>query len=271
MIATITRGSSAMGLAQRLHRAGPRGGVVIGGSVPVWGATDGRKWARTLDRAASKRRDVPRPIWHCSLRAAPGDPRLSDQDWQAIAAQFVEEIGLPERLWWVAVRHDDDSVHIAVSRVSDTGELWAAKNDYAAAERACRAIEAEFGLLQVPSPPRTEGGRVRRPAGAKRPLETGLAVDIEGRSWRVAAGRHGQRAELLGQDGWRPVKGGLDVIRAALAARDAADQGGPHGGAPAPADAGSPGLTAKTTDGRVDDLEWPWRPPEDDVEEWVRG
>jgi hypothetical protein len=54
-----------------------------------------------------------KPVWHCSVRAAPGDRVLSDAEWGRVAAAVVERTGFaPEgddrAVRWVAVRHAAD-------------------------------------------------------------------------------------------------------------------------------------------------------------------
>ena len=51
------------------------------------------------------------PVWHCAVRAAPGDPELGDGAWLRIAAQIMDRTGLSrygeedEAVRWIAVRH----------------------------------------------------------------------------------------------------------------------------------------------------------------------
>lgn len=55
-----------------------------------------------------------RPVWHCSLRAAPGDKMLSDDDWAHIAGDVMHRTGLSpygqedDGVRWIAVRHGAD-------------------------------------------------------------------------------------------------------------------------------------------------------------------
>ena len=62
-------------------------------------------------QAALGERGYPRPVWHCSMRAAPGDRMLSDDEWAAIAHEVMHRTGLSpygqedEAVRWVAVRH----------------------------------------------------------------------------------------------------------------------------------------------------------------------
>lgn len=159
MIAAISRMGSAATLAQYLHgpgrnnehRYGGRpGGAVIAGTAGPHGLTDGMTWAKDFHRAAAGGSDrVRRPIWHCSLRAAPTDRIMTEREWRQIAAEFTEAMGI-EHLPWVAVRHGDDHIHLAVCRVADDGKVWTGSNDRRAAQQARAAIEKAHQLVEAP-------------------------------------------------------------------------------------------------------------------------
>ena len=158
MIAKITRGARSGDIAAYLHGPGKAnehrydresGGAVIGGNLGREGDRDGKRWAQDLRAAASMREDIKNPIWHTSLRSAPGDRRLSDAEWADAGQQMAEKMGYAEHPW-VMVRHGDDHVHIVTSRVSETGDVWHARQDYRQAQRAATDIEKEYGLSQAP-------------------------------------------------------------------------------------------------------------------------
>ena len=171
MIAKITRGERAGDIAAYLHGPGKAneheytvghvrrsGGIVIGGNLGREGHTDGASWAADLREAAGTRPDISKPIWQVSLRTAPGDRRLSDQQWQDAATIMAERMGYEEHPW-VMVRHGEDHVHIVVSRVSDTAQVWHARQDFRAAQSAATALEKHFDLIQAPR--QKAPGRVR--------------------------------------------------------------------------------------------------------------
>jgi hypothetical protein len=171
MIAKITRGERAGDIAAYLHGPGKAneheytvghvrrsGGIVIGGNLGREGHTDGASWAADLREAAGTRPDISKPIWQVSLRTAPGDRRLSDQQWQDAATIMAERMGYEEHPW-VIVRHGEDHVHIVVSRVSDTAQVWHARQDFRAAQSAATALEKHFDLIQAPR--QKAPGRVR--------------------------------------------------------------------------------------------------------------
>lgn len=162
MIAKITRGERSGDIAAYLHGPGKAneheytvgnvrhsGGMVIGGNLGREGHTDGASWAADLREAAGTRSDITKPIWQVSLRTAPGDRRLSDEQWRDAATIMAERMGYEEHPW-VMVRHGEDHVHIVVSRVSDTAQVWHARQDFRAAQSAATALEKQFGLIQAP-------------------------------------------------------------------------------------------------------------------------
>jgi len=67
------------------------------------------------DRAPAK------PVWHCAIRAAPGDPDSGDGAWMRIAAEIMDRIGLSQReeeyrgVRWVAVHHGQNHIHIVAT------------------------------------------------------------------------------------------------------------------------------------------------------------
>ncbi|WP_380176997.1 relaxase/mobilization nuclease domain-containing protein (plasmid) [Kineococcus sp. DHX-1] len=169
MIAKATRGSQARDLAAYLHGpgtkeehvyAGRAGGAVIGGNLGLEGSRDGTTWAALLNDAARMRRDIVDPIWHTSLRCAPGDRTLTDAEWAEAASLFGETMGFIDSPGadvdeqatqpWVVVRHGEDHVHLAVSRVGHDGRVWHARNDYRQAQAACALLEQTYGLQVAP-------------------------------------------------------------------------------------------------------------------------
>jgi len=157
VIASITRGKDAGALGVYLHGPGRHNehaynnrvhGMVIAGSVAVTDPTRPGQWVANMRRAYRGRDDVSRPVWQCSLRTAPEDRRLSDAEWADAAHTFAERLGF-EQHPWVAVRHADDHIHLAVSRVAHDGRVWQGRHDYRHAQTARRELEATFGLEQT--------------------------------------------------------------------------------------------------------------------------
>lgn len=164
MIGKISRGSRPGDIGRYLHGEGhlgehvyrdeqgreQPGGIVIGGNVAREGDTDERGWAADLRLAAQGRPDSQRPIWHASLRCAPGDRTLTDAEWRGAVQEIAERMGWAEHPH-VIVRHADDHVHVVMSRVDYEGRIWVGKNDARALQEARQGVEKRLGLVQVPS------------------------------------------------------------------------------------------------------------------------
>ncbi|MFD3661217.1 relaxase/mobilization nuclease domain-containing protein [Streptomyces sp. NPDC058659] len=106
-------------------------------------------------------------VWHCSIRAAPEDRRLTDDEWATIARRVLNATGIapaddPDACRWVAVRHADDHIHIVATKVR--GDLRPPRNwnDFLHADKELVAIEKEYGLRQVPRGDRTAAKRPTR-------------------------------------------------------------------------------------------------------------
>lgn len=127
-------------------------------------------------------------VWHCSIRAAPEDRGLSDEEWATIARRVLNATGIasagdPDACRWVAVRHADDHIHIVATKVR--GDLRPPRNwnDYLRADNELASIEKEYGLRQVLRGDRTaskrptraeqeKARRTRRPTTAREHLRT---------------------------------------------------------------------------------------------------
>ncbi|WP_300007388.1 hypothetical protein [Pseudonocardia sp.] len=91
-------------------------------------------------------------VWHCSARVAGGDRVLSDAEWAEVARDLLHGAGVAARddaggPRWVAVRHADDHIHIAVVLVrQDTGRRFWPSHDYPKLRQAARDVEQRLGL-----------------------------------------------------------------------------------------------------------------------------
>ena len=164
MIGKISRGSRPGDIGRYLHGEGHLGehvyrderdrerpgGIVIGGNLAREGDTDERGWAADLRLAAQGRPDSQRPIWHASLRCAPGDRTLTDAEWRGAVEEIAQRMGWAEHPH-VIVRHADDHVHVVMSRVGFDGAIWRGQNDARRLQEARQSVEKRLGLEQVPT------------------------------------------------------------------------------------------------------------------------
>jgi hypothetical protein len=94
-------------------------------------------------------------LWHCIVRAQPGDRALSDRQWAQAAVVIMDRTGLGPRgdrrsVRWVAARHGRDHIHVVAALVRQDGAaLPAGAGAAALAQGACRAARDSFGLRRA--------------------------------------------------------------------------------------------------------------------------
>jgi hypothetical protein len=102
-----------------------------------------------------------RPVWHCVMRAAPGDRLLSDDEWAQVAHDVMHRTGLSpdgqedDAVRWIAVRHGDDHIHIVAMLARQDGRRPRLSNDRYRVREACRAAEERYGLRRTAPGDRT--------------------------------------------------------------------------------------------------------------------
>ncbi|MFJ6696505.1 relaxase/mobilization nuclease domain-containing protein [Streptomyces sp. NPDC091272] len=106
-------------------------------------------------------------VWHCSIRAAPEDPVLTDEQWATIARRVLNATGIapagdPDACRWVAVRHAEDHIHIVATKVRADLRPPRNWNDFLRADKELVAVEKDYGLRQVPRGDRSAAKRPTR-------------------------------------------------------------------------------------------------------------
>ncbi|MDT3397628.1 relaxase/mobilization nuclease domain-containing protein [Streptomyces sp. B1866] len=99
----------------------------------------------------TKRRET---VWHCSVRADPGDRHLTDVEWADIARRILHATSIApdgdtKACRWVAVRHAEDHIHIAATLVRQDGRLARRDFDFTRAQAEARRIEHHYGLRRL--------------------------------------------------------------------------------------------------------------------------
>ncbi|MFC8681510.1 relaxase/mobilization nuclease domain-containing protein [Microbacterium ureisolvens] len=128
----------------------------------------------------------------CDLRrfhTAPADatPRLPDEQWAAIANDFVAGMGFDDNegtkapCRWVAIRHGlsragNDHIHIAVNLVREDGTKASTHNDFQRAQSVTRALEVKYGLEQLESVKAERSTRGYSPAEQARVEATAACI-----------------------------------------------------------------------------------------------
>jgi hypothetical protein len=140
---------------------------------------DGRRDFRRLigllsqPHAAMGAWGLARPVWHCSMRSAPEDKMLSDDEWAQIACDVMHRTGLSpfgqedDAVRWVAIRHGDDHIHIVAMLARQDGRHPRVRNDRYRVREACLATEHRYGLRRTAPGDRTAAWRPARAESEK--------------------------------------------------------------------------------------------------------
>ena len=131
-----------------------------------------------------------KPVWHCSMRAAPEDRMLSDAEWAQIAQDVMHRTGLCPRgdeddaVRWIAIRHGPDHIHLVAMLARQDRTRPRIVNERYRVRDVCIAAERRYGLRSTAPADRTAA---RRPTRA----ETGKAArQHRGEPSRLTLRRH---------------------------------------------------------------------------------
>ncbi|MDP9419485.1 MAG: relaxase/mobilization nuclease domain-containing protein, partial [Actinomycetota bacterium] len=185
MIGKVLRGKNVGGLIWYLYGPGKANVHVDPHLVAAWddplrleppttaqGKRDFRPLIEKLNTPLAGAGAPKEHVWHVPLRAAPSDRRLSDDEWAEVVAEVLDRTGLAKRgddggCRWVAVRHADDHVHLAVTLARQDGHRASLHNDYYRVGEACRAVEERYGLAITAGRDRTAAVRPTRAESEK--------------------------------------------------------------------------------------------------------
>lgn len=130
-----------------------------------------------------------KPVYHFMLRAAPGDRRLTDEEFRSVVEDALHRTGLAPRddpfgCRWVAVRHADDHVHVAVTLARQDGKRPRLSFDGKKLGEAAQAAEVRFDLRRTAghgtghvTETRAEREKARR-QGRPEPLRASLRREV---------------------------------------------------------------------------------------------
>ncbi|MBT2402094.1 MULTISPECIES: relaxase/mobilization nuclease domain-containing protein [unclassified Streptomyces] len=108
-------------------------------------------------------------VWHASVRSAPGDRILTDDEWADIARRVIAATGIDPGdgagCRWAAIRHADDHIHLITTLVREDGRKPDHHRSGKRAQTECRRIEADYDLYRVAP---GDGTAAKRPTCAER-------------------------------------------------------------------------------------------------------
>jgi hypothetical protein len=121
---------------------------VIGGNLS---GQNPRELAREFRLVRELRPDVEKPVHHVSISAGEHD-RLTVEQWQEIAGEYVEKMGFGNSPH-VVMQHRGskrDHIHIVASRVDEDGRVVSEWKSKQRAEEVMREVEKKYDLERLP-------------------------------------------------------------------------------------------------------------------------
>lgn len=118
-------------------------------------------------RAAGDRAPA-RYVFHTVISNRDSDPQLTDAQWADVAYDLMRELGLAgteqgqRDIRWVAIRHDEQHIHLAGTLIRADGTVAHTPQDFAAAAVVRARMEARYGLAATNTGDRTASIRPQR-------------------------------------------------------------------------------------------------------------
>ena len=142
MKAKVERGSGFRGVLD--YALGKGDAEIVSGNMS---GRDPRTLAAEFGLSRAARPDVAKPVWHTSLSLPPGDT-LTPGEWDAVASDFMNEMGLGDHQYIAAIHNDTDKqhIHIVASRIGLDGSLYLGKWDAKRAIKLTAELEVKHGL-----------------------------------------------------------------------------------------------------------------------------
>lgn len=147
MKAKVERGAGFRGALDYGLGKGANACEIVGGNMS--GQTP-RALSAEFALSRQARPEIKRPVWHTSLSLPPGESIDGDR-WAAVAADFMDGMGLADHQY-VVIRHHDtdkDHVHIVASRIALDGSLYHGAWDARRAIELTQQLEERHGLTRT--------------------------------------------------------------------------------------------------------------------------
>jgi hypothetical protein len=153
MIGKITKGNGFTGICSYvLSKDEAR---LIGGNMA---STTPRQLAAEFRVFSQKNQRVQLPVEHISLSPSPLDRELDDSEWQTLAIDLLDGLGMSQNQYIVVLHNDTEfegkprpHAHIIVNRVSIDGQCADSWLDFHRAEEVIRHLEQKYQLTPVAS------------------------------------------------------------------------------------------------------------------------
>ena len=151
MVAKISIGSSLYGaLCYNGEKVNKENGRILGSNkiiIPVDGKADIGQMAENFRLFMPKLGKTKKPVLHISLNPHPDD-RLSDQDFEILAREYLEKLGFGEQPY-VIYKHEDidrHHIHIVTVNVNEEGKRLNQDFLYRRSKKISTELEEKYNL-----------------------------------------------------------------------------------------------------------------------------
>ena len=151
MVAKISIGSSLYGaLCYNGEKVNKENGRILGSNkiiIPVDGKADIGQMAENFRLFMPKMGKTKKPVLHISLNPHPDD-RLSDQDFEILAREYLEKLGFGEQPY-VIYKHEDidrHHIHIVTVNVNEEGKRLNQDFLYRRSKKITTELEEKYNL-----------------------------------------------------------------------------------------------------------------------------
>ncbi len=151
MVAKISIGSSLYGaLCYNGEKVNKENGRILGSNkiiIPVDGKADIEQMAENFRMFMPKMGKTKKPVLHISLNPHPDD-RLSDQDFEILAREYLEKLGFGEQPY-VIYKHEDidrHHIHIVTVNVNEEGKRLNQDFLYRRSKKITTELEEKYNL-----------------------------------------------------------------------------------------------------------------------------
>ncbi|WP_302063197.1 relaxase/mobilization nuclease domain-containing protein, partial [uncultured Duncaniella sp.] len=151
MVAKISIGSSLYGaLCYNGEKVNKENGRILGSNkiiIPVDGKADIGQMAENFRMFMPKMGKTKKPVLHISLNPHPDD-RLSDQDFEILAREYLDKLGFGEQPY-VIYKHEDidrHHIHIVTVNVNEEGKRLNQDFLYRRSKKITTELEEKYNL-----------------------------------------------------------------------------------------------------------------------------
>ena len=151
MVAKISIGSSLYGaLCYNGEKVNKENGRILGSNkiiIPVDGKADIGQMAENFRMFMPKMGKTKKPVLHISLNPHPDD-RLSDQDFEILAREYIDKLGFGEQPY-VIYKHEDidrHHIHIVTVNVNEDGKRLNQDFLYRRSKKITTELEEKYNL-----------------------------------------------------------------------------------------------------------------------------